>query len=83
MPQCSSRFEAVHRNPTELDPQRNFTIAMATCHSLTIIESELTGDPLDLKMFNSVNWVRLHSKYLVSFNFLYYDNPITDVPEME
>ena len=52
------KFEAVVRNPSELPPERHFTIAMATCHSLTIIENELVGDPLDLKMFNSVNWVR-------------------------
>ena len=29
---------------------------MATCHSLTVIASELTGDPLDLKMFQSTGW---------------------------
>ena len=32
--------------------------AMATCHSLTIIEGQLMGDPLDLIMFNATNWVR-------------------------
>lgn len=32
---------------------------MATCHSLTRIEGELSGDPLDLKMFLSTNWVCL------------------------
>ena len=32
--------------------------AMATCHSLTVIDGELTGDPLDLKMFESTDWVR-------------------------
>ena len=36
-------------------------VAMATCHSLTIIEGELSGDPLDLKMFNSTNWVSYNS----------------------
>lgn len=30
---------------------------MATCHSLTKIEGELSGDPLDLKMFNATGWV--------------------------
>ncbi|XP_070207558.1 polyamine-transporting ATPase 13A3-like isoform X2 [Littorina saxatilis] len=30
--------------------------AMATCHSLTIIEGQLMGDPLDLIMFNATNW---------------------------
>lgn len=36
----------------------NFLIqAMATCHSLTRINGELNGDPLDLNMFISTNWV--------------------------
>ncbi|GAA52977.1 cation-transporting ATPase 13A3/4/5, partial [Clonorchis sinensis] len=30
---------------------------MATCHSLTLIEGVLSGDPLDLKMFQSTQWV--------------------------
>ncbi|XP_053378783.1 polyamine-transporting ATPase 13A3-like isoform X2 [Mercenaria mercenaria] len=31
--------------------------AMATCHSLTLIEGHLSGDPLDLIMFDSIDWV--------------------------
>lgn len=30
---------------------------MATCHSLTIIDGELVGDPLDVKMFECTGWV--------------------------
>lgn len=30
---------------------------MATCHSLTKIEGQLSGDPLDLKMFEATGWV--------------------------
>ncbi|XP_022090368.1 probable cation-transporting ATPase 13A3 [Acanthaster planci] len=30
--------------------------AMATCHSLTIINGELSGDPIDLKMFQATGW---------------------------
>ncbi|XP_033642678.1 probable cation-transporting ATPase 13A3 isoform X2 [Asterias rubens] len=33
-----------------------FVAAMATCHSLTIIDGELKGDPLDLQMFHSIKW---------------------------
>ena len=29
---------------------------MATCHSLTIIDGEVTGDPLDVKMFDATGW---------------------------
>lgn len=30
---------------------------MASCHSLTLIEGQLTGDPLDLKMFEATNFI--------------------------
>ena len=32
-------------------------IALAGCHSLTILDNKLIGDPLDLKMFESTKWV--------------------------
>ncbi|GLG93617.1 Cation-transporting ATPase [Gryllus bimaculatus] len=32
-------------------------IGMVTCHSLTIIDGKLSGDPLDLKMFESTGWI--------------------------
>ena len=52
------RFIGVVYNPSELE--RNHVIqCMATCHSLTIIEGELSGDPLDLIMFESTKWVSL------------------------
>ena len=31
--------------------------SMATCHSLTIIDGNLSGDPLDLIMFDAIGWV--------------------------
>ncbi|KAG7464595.1 hypothetical protein MATL_G00167230 [Megalops atlanticus] len=34
-----------------------FLVAMASCHSLTRIEAHLTGDPLDIKMFEATGWV--------------------------
>ena len=42
-------------------PRGAFISAMATCHSLTMMEGELNGDPLDLKMFEATGWVRLTS----------------------
>ncbi|XP_051767927.1 polyamine-transporting ATPase 13A3 isoform X2 [Ctenopharyngodon idella] len=33
-----------------------FVSCMATCHSLTKIEGQLSGDPLDLKMFEATGW---------------------------
>ncbi|KAI9746269.1 MAG: hypothetical protein M4579_007614 [Chaenotheca gracillima] len=29
---------------------------MATCHSLRVVDDELVGDPLDLKMFEFTGW---------------------------
>ncbi|XP_030228838.1 probable cation-transporting ATPase 13A3 isoform X2 [Gadus morhua] len=33
-----------------------FVACMATCHSLTKIEGQLSGDPLDLKMLEAISW---------------------------
>lgn len=32
-------------------------ICLASCHSLTILNGEIVGDPLDLKMFETTKWV--------------------------
>ncbi|XP_064194424.1 polyamine-transporting ATPase 13A3-like isoform X5 [Anguilla rostrata] len=34
-----------------------FVSCMAVCHSLTRIKGELSGDPLDLKMFEATGWI--------------------------
>lgn len=34
----------------------HFLFAMACCHSITVINGERRGDPLDLKMFESTDW---------------------------
>ncbi|XP_033763289.1 probable cation-transporting ATPase 13A3 [Pecten maximus] len=39
-----------------LDPAIPVMAAMASCHSLTIIDDELCGDPLDLIMFEATGW---------------------------
>ncbi|KAG8231344.1 hypothetical protein J437_LFUL012254 [Ladona fulva] len=41
---------------SDLDPFSPLTISLAACHSLTLVEGELTGDPLDLQMFQSTGW---------------------------
>jgi predicted P-type ATPase len=38
-------------------PQCPLLYAMATTHSLATINGELTGDPIDLKMFQGTGWV--------------------------
>ncbi|KAL5013801.1 hypothetical protein ScPMuIL_008071 [Solemya velum] len=37
-------------------PRGPLLYAMATCHSLTKIEGQLNGDPLDLIMFGAIGW---------------------------
>lgn len=57
------RFCYCSFSPPEFDVTREnlvnstFVACMASCHSLTKIEGELSGDPLDLKMFNATGWV--------------------------
>ena len=38
----------------ELSP---LLICLSSCHSLTILESKIIGDPLDIKLFESTKWV--------------------------
>lgn len=40
-----------------LNDKNRMKICMASCHSLTIIDNELRGDPMDLKMFQATKWV--------------------------
>ena len=57
------KFLPALRNPSELQTTSAMATAMATCHSLTLIEGKLSGDPLDVKMFEATGWVsvdRLH-----------------------
>ncbi|KAH7957416.1 hypothetical protein HPB52_018726 [Rhipicephalus sanguineus] len=51
------RFMAPIGEPCEIPVRSPFLIAMATCHTLTSVDGELVGDPLDLAMFRSTRWV--------------------------
>ncbi|TPP56644.1 Cation-transporting ATPase, partial [Fasciola gigantica] len=55
VPNSDGRFADPHFDPSEL-PRGPLLESMATCHSLTLIENVLSGDPLDLKMFQSTKW---------------------------
>ncbi|KAG2412653.1 hypothetical protein HFD88_010210 [Aspergillus terreus] len=48
----SSDSATVH----EISKQNKMIYAMATCHSLRVIDGELLGDPLDVKMFQFTGW---------------------------
>lgn len=54
---CSSFQLSEERAYKENLVKSQFVACMATCHSLTKIEGQLSGDPLDLKMFEATGWV--------------------------
>ena len=69
-------------------PQGPLLAAMATCHSLTVIDGKLTGDPLDLKMFEATDWVTffMFLVFLVFFSdvlrFMMIVNPATKMKDI-
>lgn len=51
-------FQAVHSFASgEAVPWGPLCAAMATCHSLILLDGTIQGDPLDLKMFEATQWV--------------------------
>ncbi|VEL08223.1 unnamed protein product [Protopolystoma xenopodis] len=59
IPSYDGIFTEAESDPSLLPKPSPLIEALATCHSLTRIQGQLAGDPLDLKMFISINWVRL------------------------
>ncbi|TGO73257.1 hypothetical protein BELL_0377g00120 [Botrytis elliptica] len=48
---------AYERDPTvDYNIHKAILYTMATCHSLRVVDDELMGDPLDLKMFDFTGW---------------------------
>ena len=39
------------------DPRTLFLEGLASCHSITYVNGELIGDPLDVKMFQATGWL--------------------------
>jgi magnesium-transporting ATPase (P-type) len=54
---CCCRFEKEEKIVNKMNSRSPVVVCMATCHSLTIVEGKMTGDPLDLKMFEATDWV--------------------------
>jgi magnesium-transporting ATPase (P-type) len=51
------KFSKESNENEEIEIENKFLIeGMASCHSLTHINNELAGDPLDLKMFEFTKW---------------------------
>ena len=42
---------------SQLPPENEFLRGMATCHALAVLDGQLSGDPLDIIMFEATKWV--------------------------
>ena len=59
---CEAReaqFQENVTDPHNLPSDSLLVQTMASCHSLVKIEGDLTGYPMDIKLFEAINWVRL------------------------
>ncbi|XP_019388093.1 PREDICTED: probable cation-transporting ATPase 13A5 [Crocodylus porosus] len=57
IPSGESRFQNVHSFTSGAPlPWGPVCAAMASCHSLVLLDGKIQGDPLDLKMFEGTNW---------------------------
>ncbi|KAM8953104.1 putative cation-transporting ATPase 13A4 [Pelodytes ibericus] len=58
VPSHENSFQSVHvfTNGNNL-PWSPLLAAMASCHSLIMLDGKIQGDPLDLKMFEGTHWV--------------------------
>nr|XP_022911283.1 probable cation-transporting ATPase 13A3 [Onthophagus taurus] len=56
----------VVNNPKSLHHDSDLLKAMGCCHSLTIIDEKLSGDPLDIKMFESTNFKLTQSNLIIN-----------------
>lgn len=57
LPCYNAQFSNPVINIRELNCDDELVKAMATCHSVTRIDGQLNGDPLDLNMFKFTGWV--------------------------
>uniref|UniRef100_A0A8C0C1Q9 Cation-transporting ATPase n=1 Tax=Buteo japonicus TaxID=224669 RepID=A0A8C0C1Q9_9AVES len=58
IPSEGSRFQEIHKFPSSTPlPWGPVCGAMASCHSLVVLDKKIQGDPLDLKMFDGTHWV--------------------------
>lgn len=62
IPSAQTKFQEPVTNVAALETTKPLVQAMATCHSLTRIDGKLSGDPLDLNMFESINWVNIFAR---------------------
>ncbi|GAA5912394.1 hypothetical protein JCM5296_001717 [Sporobolomyces johnsonii] len=57
-----NKFTDLHRDPDDVpifgaaDAKTPLLHALATCHALKVVDGEVIGDPLDLRMFEFTGW---------------------------
>ncbi|XP_073929604.1 probable cation-transporting ATPase 13A4 isoform X4 [Castor canadensis] len=57
LPCDKNGFQEVHSFASgKVLPWGPLSAAMASCHSLVVLDETIQGDPLDLKMFEATNW---------------------------
>lgn len=70
-------------NIRELDGKSELVKAMATCHSITRIDGQLNGDPLDLNMFKFTGWVCIiYGEQLIVIPFLHFYSKYRNIPNI-
>ena len=57
LPAVSSEFQGTVEDMTKLEDDNVLLWSLASCHSLTIINNQLQGDPLDAKMFEVIEYL--------------------------
>ena len=71
---CEARdgqFQESATDPLTLPTDSLLVQTMASCHSLVKIEGELTGYPMDIKLFEAINWVDRFF-YFIFYNRKFY-----------
>lgn len=65
-------------------PSGHLLYAMATCHSLTVIDNQISGDPLDIKVFINIYFTLVYMSayinHLCRCNNLLIDNSVYPDP---
>lgn len=57
VPKSSTNTLQMPLRQIERLPLDHLLFGMVTCHSITLMQGERKGDPLDLKMFESTKWI--------------------------
>ena len=56
VPNKGAEFQTMIKDGETIDAKEELIKGMATCHSLTMIDEKLSGDPIDLRMFDFSKW---------------------------